>query len=201
MAQFGLSVFLFPAPLKELQDTFEEVGCTVWYDAAHVLGLIAGGQFQDPLHEGANVLTAQTHKTFPGPNHGIVLGHNMTEELEKKLNSAVFPGVTSVAPPSCDGRPGRHLGRVGDIRQQYAAQICKNAKALGQAMHELGIDVLCAHKGFTESHTIAVNVAAHGGGDQASIDLEAANIITNKNMLPGDKAPSSPAAYAWARRS
>jgi glycine hydroxymethyltransferase len=192
VANFGLSVFLFPAPLKELQETFDEIGCTVWYDGAHVLGLIAGGRFQDPLHEGANVLTASTHKTFPGPNHGIVLGHNLSEELEKKLNSAVFPGVTS----------SHHLHEMAALAvtlaeweiygNDYAAQICRNAKALGQAMHELGMDVLCAHKGFTESHTIAVNVAAHGGGNQASIDLESANIITNKNMLPGDTSAIKP---------
>ena len=95
VAQFGMSLFLFPIPLKELKDTFEEVGCTVWYDAAHVLGLIAGGQFQDPLHEGANLISASTHKTFPGPNHGILLADNVTDEMEKRLNKAVFPGVTS----------------------------------------------------------------------------------------------------------
>jgi glycine hydroxymethyltransferase len=74
----------------------------------------------------------------------------------------------------------------------YAAQVCKNAKALGQALNELGMDVLCAHKGFTESHTIAVNVAAHGGGAEAANLMEKANIIANKNMLPGDKSSVKP---------
>jgi glycine hydroxymethyltransferase len=192
VAQFGLSVFLFPAPLKELQDTFQEIGCTVWYDAAHVLGLIAGGQFQDPLHEGAHVITSSTHKTFPGPNHGLMLGNNIDEEMEKKLNKAVFPGVTS----------SHHLHAMAALAvtfaewevygNDYAKQVCVNAKALGQAMHELGMEVLCEHKGFTQSHTIAVNVGKHGGGDQASRDLEAANIISNKNMLPGDESAVRP---------
>src|SRR3989475_10433484 len=73
VAAFGQSVFLFPTPLADLRDAFQEAGCPVWYDGAHVLGLIAGGQFQDPLHEGADVVTGSTHKTRPGPQHGILL--------------------------------------------------------------------------------------------------------------------------------
>jgi glycine hydroxymethyltransferase len=192
VAQFGLSVFLFPAPLKELKPTFDEIGCTVWYDAAHVLGLIAGGQFQDPLHEGAHIITSSTHKTFPGPNHGLILGENLTEEMEKKLNSAVFPGVTSSHHLHAMAALAVTLAEWEIYGQQYASQVCRNAKALGQALHELGMDVLCAHKGFTESHTLAVNVGMYGGGQQVSIDLESANMITNKNMLPGDTSAVKP---------
>ena len=64
---FGLSLFLFPLPVSELAQTLEEIGARGWYDGAHVLGLIAGGEFQDPLHEGCVVLSASTHKTLPGP--------------------------------------------------------------------------------------------------------------------------------------
>ena len=107
--------------------------------------------------------------------HGILLADNVNEEMEKKLNKAVFPGVTS----------SHHLHEMAALAvtlaewefygEKYAAQVCKNAKALGQAMNELGFDVLCKHKGFTESHTIAVNVGAHGGGDQASKDMAGAD--------------------------
>lgn len=95
VAQFGLSVFLFPPPIRELEDAFNEAGCLVWEDCAHVLGLIAGGQFQKPFEDGVNIVSASTHKTFPGPNHGILLGQDMTEEQEKQVRKAVFPGVTS----------------------------------------------------------------------------------------------------------
>jgi len=192
VAQFGLSVFLFPAPLKELKDVFNEVGCTVWYDGAHVLGLIAGGRFQDPLHEGAHVLTASTHKTFPGPNHGIVLGNDLNEKLSKKLSSAVFPGVTSSHHLHAMAALAITMAEWEIYGEKYATQVCKNAKALGQALHELGVEVLCSHKGFTESHTIAVNVAAHGGGSEAANLMERANMITNKNMIPGDKSAMNP---------
>jgi glycine hydroxymethyltransferase len=192
VALFGLSVFLFPAPLRELKEVFDEVGCTVWYDGAHVLGLIAGGRFQDPLHEGAHILTASTHKTFPGPNHGIVLGNDLNEELSKKMSSSVFPGVTSSHHLHAMAALAVTMAEMEIYGESYANQVCKNAKALGQALHELGLEVLCAHKGFTESHTLAVNVAEHGGGAEAANLMESANIIANKNMLPGDKSAVKP---------
>ncbi len=192
VVQFGLSVFLFPAPIRELKDVAAEVGAPIWYDGAHVLGLIAGGRFQDPLHEGANVMTASTHKTFPGPNHGIVLGNDLNEDLGKRLSSAVFPGVTSSHHLHAMAALAVTLAEWEIYGEGYAAQVCKNAKALGQALNELGMDVLCAHKGFTESHTIAVNVSAHGGGAEAANLMEKANIIANKNMLPGDRSSVKP---------
>src|SRR3989304_6025236 len=95
VAAFGQSVFLFPTPLRELADAFQDAGCRVWYDGAHVLGLIAGGKFQDPLHEGADVLTGSTHKTLPGPQPGIMLSDKDDDKFIKQLKRAVFPGVVS----------------------------------------------------------------------------------------------------------
>ncbi|MDD1768835.1 MAG: serine hydroxymethyltransferase [Methanomassiliicoccales archaeon] len=192
VAQFGLSVFLFPTPLDELQDTFQEVGCDVWYDAAHVLGLIAGKKFQDPLREGATILTASTHKTFPGPNHGIVLADDISEEMEKKIRRAVFPGVTSSHHLHAMAALAVTLAEEEIYGEHYADQIIRNAKALGQGLQELGLEVLCPHLGFTESHTIAVDVSKHGGGEEVAKNLELANIMSNKNLLPGDESPVRP---------
>ena len=91
---FGGSLFLFPHPIKELKEVCNEVGAYVAYDAAHVLGLIAGGQFQDPLREGADFITSSTHKTFPGPQGGVVMGSPTNPALEKavkKIQFAIFP--------------------------------------------------------------------------------------------------------------
>jgi len=192
VAQFGLSLFLFPAPLKELKDVFQEIGCVVWYDGAHVLGLIAGGKFQDPLREGAHIITASTHKTFPGPNHGIILAEGITEEMEKKIRRAVFPGVTSSHHLHAMAALGVTLAEEESFGIEYAEQTIRNAKALGEALYELGMDVLCPHLGFTESHTLAVDVSKFGGGERVAKDLELANIITNKNLLPGDESPLKP---------
>ena len=95
VALFGQSVFLFPTPLKELADAAHEVGSKVMYDGAHVLGLIAGGCFQDPLHEGADIMTGSSHKTFPGPQGGFILSSSEDEKFQRKLNNAVFPGTCS----------------------------------------------------------------------------------------------------------
>ena len=192
IAQFGLSVFLFPPPLKELQDTFNEVGCLVWEDCAHVLGLIAGGQFHDPLREGVNIVSSSTHKTFPGPNHGMILGQNLTDEQEKKIQKAVFPGVTSSHHLHAMAALGITLAEMDVFGKEYAAQACKNARALGEALYELGVPVLCPNHGFTRSHAIAVDVSAFGGGKDCAKLLEDANIICNKNMLPSDTSAVRP---------
>ena len=95
IALFGQSLFLFPLPIKELRDAVAEVGAKVVYDGAHVMGLMAGKKFQDPLKEGADLVTGSTHKTLPGPQGGIILG-NMEDEKEiKRVDSKVFPGLVS----------------------------------------------------------------------------------------------------------
>lgn len=192
IAQFGLSVFLFPPPLKELQDTFNEVGCLVWEDCAHVLGLIAGGQFQKPFEDGVNIVSSSTHKTFPGPNHGMILGKNLTDEQEKAISKAVFPGVTSSHHLHAMAALAITLAEMDVFGKEYAAQACKNSRALGEALYELGVPVLCPDLGFTRSHAIALDVSEFGGGKECAQLLEDANIICNKNMLPSDTSAVRP---------
>jgi glycine hydroxymethyltransferase len=192
VAAFGQSVFLFPAPLKDLREAFEEAGCHVWYDGAHVMGLIAGGKFQDPLHEGADVMTGSTHKTLPGPQHGIMLSDSGDEKFVKKLQRAVFPGVLSNHHLHAMAALGVTLAECLQFGRAYADQIVRNSKALAQALHESGIKVLAEKYGFTESHTVATDVSAHGGGAKVALALEKANIITNKNLLPWDTSPVKP---------
>jgi glycine hydroxymethyltransferase len=192
VALFGQSVFLFPTPIKELNDVFDEVGCKTWYDAAHVLGLIAGKKFQDPLKEGIDVISGSTHKTLPGPQHGMIVSDLTKEGLESALRRGVFPGVTSNHHLHSVAALAVTLAETKEFGQDYAAQIIRNAKALGQALHERGMDVLCEHLGFTESHTIVVDVEEFQGGAKVAKDLESANIILNKNLLPWDSDPVRP---------
>ncbi len=192
VAAFGQSVFLFPTPLKDLQDAFQEAGCHVWFDGAHVMGLIAGGKFQDPLHEGADVMTGSTHKTLPGPQHGIMLSDKDDEKFIKKLQRAVFPGVISNHHLHAMAALGVTLAEHLEFGRDYADQIVRNSKALAQALHERGIKVLAEKYGFTESHTVALDAAAQGGGAKVALALEKANIITNKNLLPWDTSPVKP---------
>jgi glycine hydroxymethyltransferase len=190
---FGGSLFLFPHPIKELKAVCDEVGAYVAYDASHVLGLIAGGQFQDPLREGADFITSSTHKTFPGPQGGVVIGSPTSPALEKavkKIQFAIFPLSAS----------STHLGRLPALGiaalemkvfgSDLAKQIVKNAQTAGQYLCENGVKVLAEKKGFTKSHQIAVDIRSYGGGNKIAQDLEDANIILNKNLLPYDNQSS-----------
>ena len=189
---FGLSLFLFPAPIKELMDAIKEVNAIPWYDGAHVLGLIAGKKFQKPFEEGISVLSASTHKTFPGPQRGILLANNNDEKFNKKLTSAAFPGVTSNHHLHTLAALGITLAEELVYGEQYANQIIKNAKKLGEELYNKGFNVLCPDKGFTESHTIAIDVSDLGGGEFCAKKLEEGGIIVNKNMLPGNKSAKNP---------
>jgi glycine hydroxymethyltransferase len=189
---FGLSLFLFPMPIDELRPTLEEIGARGWYDGAHVLGLIAGGEFQDPLREGCTVLSASTHKTLPGPQHGILLAEGADPALAKKLESGAFPGVTSNHHLHAMAALAVSLAEHLEFGREYARATVRNARALAQALHDRGFDVLAADLGFTRSHTIAVRVEREGGGEAVARRLAEVGVITNKNLLPGDTSPKHP---------
>lgn len=182
---FGFSVFLFPAPIKELKDTIDEVGSTVWYDGAHVLGLIAGKRFQDPLHEGADVISGSTHKTFPGPQHGVIVG-NTDDDRWKKVRRRVFPGVISNHHIGAMAGLGVTAAEMMEFGESYASAIIENARTLGGELYSRGFKVLAERNGFTESHTLLIDVKDKGGGRYVAEELEKNFIILNKNMIPGD---------------
>ena len=185
----GKSLFLFPEPVSPIAEICRAKKIPVLYDGAHVLGLILGGAFQSPFQEGAHFITASAHKTFPGPQRGLVLGNLKTAEELKwwtSIDRGILPGSSS----------NHHLhtlpGLLATIREMkqfgkaYAKQTVKNAKALGQALHDEGIGVEAPEYGFTESHQIAVNVSALGSAIDLAKQLAANNIILNHNLLPGD---------------
>ena len=187
---FGQSVFLFPTPLRDLQDAFAETGTKVWYDAAHVLGLIAGKQFQDPLSEGAMVISASTHKTFPGPQHGIILG-KCQEDVWKRVQRGVFPGSVSNHHLNSMAALGVTLAEELEFGQKYAEDTVENARTLAQTLAEEGIKMLGENNGYTKSHTIVADVRDLGGGKRCAEDLEDSGIILNKNLLPWDTSRES----------
>lgn len=181
--QLGASVFLFPHPVKEIKTIAEEYGAFVNYDAAHVAGLIAGKKFQDPLREGADSMSFSSHKTLPGPQHGVVLSWNKYAEYIKK---AVFPGATSNHHLHNVAALGVALAEMLKFGEEYASQIIRNAKQLAASLYDLGFNVIAEHKGFTESHAILVDISKLGDGMQIEQLLEKANIIVNRNLLPWD---------------
>jgi glycine hydroxymethyltransferase len=181
----GGSMILFPQPIKELKKSLEEI--IFVYDAAHVFGLIYAGEFQNPLKEGAEILTSSTHKTFQGPQGGIIIGNDhISEDFWKKIQKAIFPGLIS----------NHHIHRLPSLAitaiemnvfgKEYAKQTIKNAKCLAESLYNIGFDVLCPDIGFTETHQVIINVRKFGGGEKVAKKLEEANIICNKMSLPED---------------
>ena len=183
IAMFGGSVFLFPHPVKELADFLKGHGMHINYDAAHVAGLIAGGKFQDPLREGTDTMTMSTHKTLFGPQGGLVLGFNRHEESIKK---AMFPGLTSSHHIHHMAGKAVAFAEALEFGKDYAAQTINNAKALASELNNVGFKVLGEKRGYTESHQTVVNVLDYGDGGTIEADLEKANIIVNRQLIPGD---------------
>ncbi len=179
----GKSLFLFPEPVKEFAEFCKKSGSILIYDAAHVLGLIAGHHFQDPLEEGAFIMTGSTHKTFFGSQRGIILS-NTGERDWRKIDKGAFPGSSS----------NHHLEtlvtltiatyEMMEFGQAYAGQTITNAKYFGKKLHEAGFKVQAAEFDYTESHQIAVDVTEFGGGDEVARHLKDNNIILNMNLLP-----------------
>ncbi len=185
---FGGSLFLFPHPVAEAREAADEVGAVIMYDAAHVLGLIGGGQFQQPLAEGADLMMGSTHKTYPGPQGGIILSK---AEYKERIDNAVFPGVVS-------NHHLHHLAGLGiantemlQFGEDYAKQTIKNAQKLAQSLYELGFDVLCEDLGFTQSHQLAMRVSNIRSASDIAHDLAENNVVLNKNLLPGDDVDNS----------
>ena len=183
IAMFGGSVFLFPHPVKELADFLKGHDMHINYDAAHVAGLIAGGKFQDPLREGTDTMTMSTHKTLFGPQGGLVLGFDRHEESIKK---AMFPGLTSSHHIHHMAGKAVAFAEALEFGKDYAAQTINNAKALAAELNNVGFKVLGEKRGYTESHQTVVNVLDYGDGGTIEADLEKANIIVNRQLIPGD---------------
>ncbi|MCH1423038.1 MAG: serine hydroxymethyltransferase [Candidatus Poseidoniaceae archaeon] len=195
VALVGQSVFLFPTPLREIADAAHEVGATVMYDGAHVLGLIAGGVFQDPLREGADVMTGSSHKTFPGPQGGFLLSSSEDPKFQRRLNTAVFPGACSSYHLHHVAGKVVALAEFEEYGAAYATDIVRNSQAFASALAAEGFDVLAESRGYTASHQVLTRHGAKdsGAGAKAADLLEQAGIITNMNMLPGDTKAMTPA--------
>ncbi len=183
LAMFGGSVLLFPQPLKELASFFQEQGTKVCFDAAHVAGLVAGGQFQDPVHEGADAMTCSTHKTLPGPQGGLIIAR---PEYGEAIKKSTFPGNVSNHHLHHLAGKAVMFAEMKAFGKEYATQVVKNARAFGQSLHERGFKVLGEKRGFTRSHQLVTDITQFGDGKTIEKKLEDANIIMNRNLLPYD---------------
>src|SRR5487761_11226 len=180
MTVFGSSFIPFP---YEVQNSLpsDYQGFRV-YDGSHVMGLIAGRNFQDPLREGCTVLMGSTHKSFFGPQGGLILSND--EEVFSKIDSKVHPGIVD----------NIHWNRVASLSfamiellkfgRAYSSQIVKNSKSLARSLDELGILVKCRNEGFTESHQVLLGYDERESLRIANL-LQECDIITDIGIRLG----------------
>src|SRR5512133_999102 len=181
----GMSMTLFPLPVREMSQIIAEWGGKFIFDGAHQAGLIAGGQFQDPLNEGAVVLTGSAGTTFSGPQSGMILWNDPA--LTRPLADTIFPVLAATHQVNRVAALAVSTAEMIEFGKFYMAQIVKNSKALGKALEACGIEVLGASRGYSQTHQVIARVKAFGGGLEVAHRLAQANIITNKNLVPGDQ--------------
>ncbi|OGO28758.1 MAG: serine hydroxymethyltransferase [Chloroflexi bacterium RBG_16_54_18] len=181
----GMSMTLFPLPVREMSSIIAEWGGKFVFDGAHQAGLIAGGQFQDPLNEGAVVLTGSAGKTFSGPQSGIIVWDD--PQLTGPLTSSIFPVLAATHQVNRVAALAVAAAEMIEYGNVYMAQIVKNSQALGKALDKRGIPVIGARRGYSRTHQVIADVKQFGGGLEVAHRLARANIITNKNLVPGDR--------------
>ena len=179
---FGASFFLFPHPVQEITSVAREVGAVVGYDGSHVLGLIAGKEFQLPFKEGVNILVGSTHKSFFGPQGGIILadkehGERMKEKIEPMFVDNAHWNRVAALTLAC--------AEMKKFGQQYAKQVIQNAKKLAKTLAEHNFPVACAELGFTESHQVLLSYGNYEKGLEIARKLEDVNIIADCGMRLG----------------
>ncbi len=189
----GGSAYAPKINFKRFSEIAKSVGAYLMVDMAHFAGLVAGGQYENPLQY-ADVVTTTTHKTLRGPRGGLVLTNDA--EIAKKINAAIFPGL--------QGGPLMHIIAAKAVAfkedlqhsfREYAASVVKNATVLANTLKRRGYDLV---SGGTETHLILLDLRSkHLTGDVACDALLKANLVCNKNSVPND--PEKPSVTSGLR--
>ena len=189
---FGKSMVLRREPVAEIRKFVDEQGIptTIMYDMAHVMGLV-GDHFQKPFEEGAEIVTGSTHKTFFGPQRGVIGVNYKPDELKyglwKTIETRAFPGSVS------NHHLGTQLGllmaayEMNHFKDAYQSAVIENAKYFAKCLKENGLDVAGDPAiGYTETHQVIVSVG-YGAGPEVAERLERSNIIVNYQATPDNE--------------
>lgn len=191
----GFSAYSRHKDWARMRTIADKVGAMFWVDMAHVAGLVAAGEYPNPLPH-AHVVTSTTHKTLRGPRGGIILSKGQDEDFYRKLNSAVFPGI--------QGGPLMHVIAAKAIAfkealrpefKTYQQQVVTNARSMAATLQQRGYKIV---SGGTDNHLMLIDLSARPyTGKDADAALSNAYITANKNSVPND--PRSPFVTSGVR--
>jgi glycine hydroxymethyltransferase len=183
----GGSLNLTPHPVAEIRRIADEVGAFVLFDAAHLCGPIAGHAWQQPLAEGAHVMTMSTYKSLGGPPSGLVLTNDAA--LAERLDAIAYPGLTANFDAGKTAALAITLLDWQEHGRAYAAAMLATARALAEALAANGLPVFSTEAGFTQSHQLALVAERFGGGQAAARRLRLANLLSSGIGLPVAAVP------------
>ncbi|MCW3982041.1 MAG: hypothetical protein NWE81_02870 [Candidatus Bathyarchaeota archaeon] len=178
----GASLFPFPHPVHEIAKAAKEVDAHFGFDGSHVLGLIGGGRFQSPLQEGASVLLGSTHKTFFGPQGGIMLADS---EHGEAMKERIHPTFVDNAHWNRVAALTLALAEMEKFGQAYADQVIRNAQTLARCLDDCGLPVSGSSLGYTKSHQVLLDYGGYKHGREVARRLERANIIADCGVRLG----------------
>lgn len=182
LISIGGSLNLFPHPIREIRAIADEVGALVLFDAAHMSGMIAGHAWQQPLEEGAHLMTMSTYKSLGGPPSGLILTNDA--EIARRLDAIAYPGLTANFDAAKSASLAVSLLDWKQFGRAYAQEMALTAKALGEALAERQAPVFARERGITTSHQFALEAHAYGGGQAAAKKLRSVNILSCGIGLP-----------------
>ena len=177
---FGSSFILFPHPVKEIAGAADGAVCV--YDGSHVMGLLAGGEFQDPLREGCSLLMGSTHKSFPGPQGGIILGNN--EEVFSRVTADLYPMIVDNIHWNRVASLALTLMELLQFGKSYAQAVVRNSQALGKALAENSVVVRGQSQGYSKSHQVLLGYPK-AKSELFAKRLEESNIIVDNMCRMG----------------
>jgi glycine hydroxymethyltransferase len=182
MVIVGSSNFLFPHPVRGLVEAVHASDGYLAFDGSHVMGFLAAGRFQDPLAEGADLVFGSTHKTFPGPQGGIV--YTDRDDVIAAVTTALVPALVTNHHPFRMPGMAVALAEMAEFGPAYMDAVSANAVALGEALARHGVPSVQVDGTYTQSHCLLAKVAEFGPGADVAAWLEAAGIITTHALLP-----------------